>query len=566
MQTVHQTLRETDEAVLAAIAAAWGIDPPPTDQTELIDALTEIMLDEDAAARMWETLDEQQRQALQTVLGSNGGRMPMAQFKRFFGDIRQMGRGAIEREQPYKNPQSTAEALYYNGFIAQSFQLSDSGSRAFAYVPEDLILTLPTHQTGYDDLEAPEQDPLNALDAGEINRTRRADTAIVDDMTTLLAYLQLHAPAVEGDTLVEDERRRLLPHLLTKRENRIVFMLAIGISADLIEVQNGRAYPRRADARSWLGAARSEQIETLIRAWLEAPLYRELWYVPGLTVEQAETYDPTLGRRAVLDALKEAVPESDWFDLDQFAYIVKQTNPDFQRPNGDYDTWYIQDMAEEYVNGFESWDIVEAGLIEFIISGPMHWLGLVDVAPEAARLTAYGRGVVGMTDFPKPPDQPEDIVVEEDGTLLVSRKVTRLDHFQVMRITTWQDAPDPGSGDPFVYTLDIDGVRRADAQDINTGHISAFLGRVLGDDPIPERIERLLRAFQSGDAANITLEEMIVLRTTSEQVMDDLLGTPELRRYLGARLGPMACAVRADQWQELDAALTEFGMSAEVKI
>ena len=566
MQTVHQTLRRADEGLLIAIAAAWGLDPVPNDQTQLVEQLTERMLDEEQATRMWEALTEPQRQALQTVLGSNGGRMPMAMFQRLFGEVRQMGRGAIEREQPYTSPISQAEALYYRGFIAQTFQMGNSGSQAVAYVPEDLILVLPTEQTAYDDLEVPESDPLDAVDATELSQTRRADTAIVDDMTALLAFLQLHAPAVENDTLTDDALRTLFAQLLAPSEARAAFLLTIGISAELINVEDGRAHPRRADARTWLGASRSEQLEALIRAWLASEVYRELQHVPGLTVEQAESYNPTLARRAIVDLMEQAVPQADWFDLDEFIYALKQTTPDFQRPNGDYDTWYIQDMSGEYVSGFESWDTVEGSLVEYIINGPMHWLGLVDIAPEAAHLTAYGRGVVGKTPFPKPPDEAEAVIVEDNGMLLVSRKVSRLDRFQVMRFTTWEEAPNPASGDPFAYLLDMSGIRQADEQGINTGHITAFLRRALAGDPIPERIDGLLRAYQSGDAANLSLERMVVLRTTSEQVLDDLLAQPDVRRYLGARLGPMACAVRADRWEALQSALAELGMSTNANL
>ncbi|MEL6271684.1 MAG: hypothetical protein AAFR22_17895, partial [Chloroflexota bacterium] len=544
MRTLLQALQDADEAVLAAAAAAWGLKPPPTDRTQLIETLNDLMLDPDNAERMWESLSDNQRQALQTVLGG-GGKIAMPLFKRLFGDIRRMGRGAIDREQPQNNADSAAEALFYRGLVAEAYTLGNNGSIAYAFVPDDLVLVLPTHKTAYDDIEAPE--PVPAMAVEQITETRKADTSIVDDMTTLLAFLQLFGPPVDGDSLARDSVAALHPYLLTKGEARVAFMVTVGISAELIEVQNGRAYPRRADARQWLEASRSEQIEALVRAWLDSEIYRELWHVPGLTVERVDSYTPSAARRMMLPTLKDFAPASEWFDVDEYIYAIKSATPDFQRPNGDYDSWYIMDMGGEYVRGFESWDTVEGALIEYLITGPMHWLGLLDVAPEAARMTAYGRGVVGAAQFPRVPDAPEPVIVEDDGTLLVTRKVSRIDRFQVARFTTWETAPAPDSGDPFAYVLDMSGVRQADTQGINTGHITTFLRRMLGDDPVPEKIERVLRAYQSGDAGNVTLTPMVVLRTTSEQVLDDIVATPELRRFLGARLGPMAVAVRQNQ-------------------
>lgn len=560
MRTLHQTLQEADEAVLMCLMDVWGIEETTPN---IVDTLTETMLQPENATRVWGTLTDDQRQALQTLLGGDG-KMQTSMFKRLFGDIRRMGRGAAEREQPHKHPATKAEALFYHGLIAEAFQMGTSGTQAFIYVPEDLMLVLPTHQTAYDDLDKDDADPLAAVRADQLTETRRADTSIVDDMTTLLAFLQLHAPPVAGDTLTRDSVRDLYPYLLTKGEARIAFMLTIGVSAELIEVIDGHAHPNKANARRWLAANRSEQIEALVRAWLDSELYRELVHVPGLTVERIDSYNPTAARRTLLPTLKEFVPAAEWWDIDEFIFKVKNTVPDFQRPNGDYDSWYIQDMAGEYVHGFESWDTVEGAQLEFLITGPMHWLGLVDVAPEAARLTGYGRGVVGMAAFPRVPDDLEPITLDDDGTLYVSRKVARIDRFQVARFTTWDTAPDPASGTPFAYHLNLSGVHQADEQGINTGHISAFLERVLADQPIPDKIEQLLQTYQSGDTGSVTMQQMTVLRTTSEAVLDNITSIPELRRYLSARLGPMACAVRAEQWQLLQEALLELGIDVEI--
>jgi len=501
MRTLLQTLNETEEAILGTVAESWGVTDRPDDRAELAELLEATMLDAENAEAAWDKLPDDERQALQTLLGG-GGKMMMSMFKHMFGDIRKMGRGAVEREEPHKSPESPAEALYYKGFIAETIRMSDNGSQAFAYVPEDLVLVLPTHRTGYDaTAEADDDDDrelLTTLDTRGIDETRAADTSIVDDMTALLAFLQLHAPPVEGDNLAEGSLRALMPYLLTHGTARVAFMLTVGVEAGLIDVSEGRAAPNRTHARGWLEKNRSEQLETLIRAWLDSELYRELRHIAGLEVEEAGGYDPTRARRTLQAALKQAAPAGEWWDVDEFIYRVKQSIPDFQRPNGDYDSWYIMDITGEYLRGFDSWDSVEGAQLAFIITGPLHWLGLMDIAPEAARLNAYGRGVVGLTAFPKPADEPEEVVVEDDGTLIVSRKVSRLDRFQVARFTSWTDAPPLGSDAAFRYKLDRAGVAQADSQEITVDHIRAFLGRVLDDAPIPERVEQVLANWRGG--------------------------------------------------------------------
>ncbi len=112
--------------------------------------------------------------------------------------------------------------------------------------------------------------------------------------------------------------------------------------------------------------------------------------------------------------------------------------------------------------------------------------------------------------------------------------------------------------------LDALGIQRAAEQGINTGHIASFLSRALGDAPIPGPVARLLENWKAGPSAAVSLERLLVLRTTAPETLDRIYDTPALRRYLGARLGPMAVVVRADQWEALRSALGEQGIQVEV--
>jgi hypothetical protein len=390
---------------------------------------------------------------------------------------------------------------------------------------------------------------------------------MVDDMTTLLAYLQLYSALVDAEAgLDEAARANILPHLLVADSDRLDFLFEIALSADLVELQNAKAFPKRAEVRRWLSEKRSAQLKWLADAWRGSIIYRDLWHTPGLHPEPTGwPYDPVAARAATLDFLADLTPKPHWWSIGDFIDAVREVDPDFQRPGGDYDSWYIRNDAGEYLNGFESWDAVEGALLEFYLLGPLHWLGLLDLADEAARLTAYGRAFLDLSQpWPAPPDPEERVVIGPDGTLLASRKVPRIDRFQLARFTTWGE-PGTLAGAPYSYKLDAPGIQRAAAQGINTGHIAAFVGRML-DNPnaIPAPIARLLDNWRSGPATSVSIEQLLVLRTTAPETLDTIFNAPALRRYLGARLGPMAAVVRADQWEALQAALGEQGISVEL--
>lgn len=564
MKTISRTLQEdTDAGMLPTLAKFWKTNVVGLERSAMIAALSAAMLDPERAEKTWDLLSDQQRGALQMLIGS-GGRMPMAKFGRLFGEIRQMGAAQIEREKPLENPATIAEGLYYRGLVAQGFEVADTGPRVVVYVPDDLAAVLPLRKTAYSNLEAEpaEPEPPTVEPLQDVQRVQQADTSIVDDLTTLLAYLQLHSPLLDGEALAEADAKRLQPHLLKQDDARQQFLFGLGLSADLIEIQTGKAYPKRAEARRWLGLSRAEQVRALAEGWRGASIYRDLWHVPGLHPEpggELDDYDSAAVRDGVLELMGELVPRQEWWSLEAFIQSVKATDPDFQRPDGNYETWYIRNDEGDFLNGFESWDAVEGALLEFYVNGPMHWLGLVDRAEDAARLTAYGRAFLGQTAWPAPPDPEDKITVKDDGTLLISRKSPRVDRFQAARFTTWVSA-----GDPYTYKLDAAGVQQAAEQGINTGHIASFISRALGDVPPPPAIMRLLDNWRSGPAAAVTVEQLMVLRTTAPETLEKILDTPALRRYLGARLGPMAVVVRAGQWDGLRAALGEAGIQAEV--
>lgn len=567
MRTLLRTLQDADRALLPLLARLWDIedDLQTMSHDEAAQALAQAMLDAERAERAWDALDDDQRGALQALL-SAGGRMTATTFTRMFGAIRHMGADQIARDKPHLHPQTSAEALFYRGLIAQAFEQAEAGARAVIYVPTDLAALLPRHKTGYTDLDDEGEDgddlppELPAVEPLEdVQNVVTADTSIVDDVVALLAYALLHQPDLDGDTLAGPHRAALLPHLLVRDPARLAFLVSLAVSADLLEVQGGKLTLKRAEARRWLEAHRAAQVHQLTEAWRDSAAYRDLWHVPGLHPEPTGwPYDPVVARTAVIGFLGEFVPEQDWWSMDEFIEAVKQTDPDFQRPGGDYTSWYIRNDEGDYLQGFESWDAVEGALLLFYLGGPMHWLGLVDLAEDAARLTAYGRALAGLIPWPSPPEADDKVQVQADGTLLVSRRVPRIDRFQVARFTTWVQA-----ADPFAYRLDAAGIAQAARQGITTQHIGAFISRALGDAPIPAPIARLLETWQAGPTSSVTLEPLLVLRTTDPETLALLLDTPELRRYLGAQLGPMAVIVREGQDEALRAALGQRGIAVE---
>ncbi|MCY3834478.1 MAG: helicase-associated domain-containing protein [Chloroflexi bacterium] len=564
MKNLFATLRDYDPGMLPAVAETWRVNSKSLTDEELIRQLQGAMLEPEKAETIWDQLDEPARSALQLLVSSAQSRMKIGQFERFYGKIRKLGRAQIDREKPHLQGETIAESLYYRGLIGEGFDKVDDNLIGFVFVPTDLIGALPMHKTSYESLEAGAEDAQEAMPAlgliDGVDAVSRADTSIVDDLTTLLAMLQAKAVPLEAGRFAPGFAAELRPYLLQPGAGRLSFLLAIASSANLIDVEGGLAQLQRDEARAWLEAVRAQQIRRLAAAWLESSNYRDMWHIPGLKPEDSGwNYDAAAARSAVMNLLADLLPENGWVSINDLIEIIKEFEPDFQRPNGDYDSWYIRSEAGEFLTGFESWDAVEGALIEFYLSSPMHWLGLVDIGDDVARLTAYGRAFLEISDWPRPIEPDTRIDVQNDGALLVSRRVNRFERFQLARFAQCMQA-----GDRYVYRIDADSIQRAAAQDINAKHIQSFVARHLDGKPMPLPISKLLRSWRAGAQTSVSIESMFVLRATSKETLEKIFATPAFRRYLGARLGPVACVVRPDQWEALRASLRESAIDVDI--
>src|SRR5262245_26488691 len=251
MPNLIRTLHDTDPGLLPILAKVWGVDIRQLETSDLISRLEKAMLEPERTEHVWGALNDSQRGAMQSLI-SAGNKQPAAMFSRLFGEIRPMGAAKIERERPHEKPANVAEALFYRGLISKTFENAGGTSRAIIYIPDDLVKALPVHQTSYDNLEDEDEEDIPDEEASDelqiepleaVENIHQADTSVVDDLTTLLAYLQLHSPLLDGQAITPADHEALAKFLLTAGDTRLVFLLGLAFSADIVEVQAGRVSP-----------------------------------------------------------------------------------------------------------------------------------------------------------------------------------------------------------------------------------------------------------------------------------------------------------------------------------
>jgi hypothetical protein len=557
MPLLRQCLLDTYLVRLRVIARFWEIELTARRQREVALELAEAMENPKAVTRAWKALPFDGRQALRALLASDG-QMPQRVFTREWGDIRAMGPGRMEREQPWKEPVSVAERLWYTGLVFRTFVQGPDGAYEAVSVPPELRACLPT---------ADAEQPRIALEPTIAPAVVLSDRDhLLDDACTLLGYIQNERPRVPADhRWPERHKQQLLRRLRIQDLAYFAFLrhLASGIGW-LSEKETSVLRLKPEAVTAWLDSAPIDQRRALAKAWRDGPTWNDLFHIPSLQLEDTGAWrnDPVLARKAVLRHLEVCKPET-WYRLDAFVAAIRHVDADFQRPDGDYDSWYIRDAETGvYLSGFESWDAVEGRLIRHLIRKPMGWLGLVDLgaddrdeSPTAFRLTRGGSAFLGMVEPPSPAEPSAAHL--RSGFRIAVPAARRYERFQLARVADWLQ-----SGALFIYRLTPSSLQRARRQGIAVTRVLEFLGDLI-KAPVPRSVEAALTRWDAR-GTEARLARTVLLRLSSEELMDQVTSSPTLSRLIQERIGPTTATVHEKDWERVIGALAKMGLLPEV--
>ena len=557
MRSLRQALQDHELIILRVIGEWWDIDLTGLQKDRCVQTLAESLPHLDVPQELI-YLPHKEAEAIRAVVQGNG-RMPAASFKRQFGAIREMGPGALEREEPWYEPQSAAEDLWYRGLIYKGLDQTDDGLVEYFYLPDEFLQQFepadfqpnaddqPDNTTPFEmEVEAPKRPPSPPVISGQPafgktidlaafgvtpkssqsapqkleptppqqpqvtpsvptstppppppppqttpsrvtqtptntpNTITAAQTNAVDDMTTLLSLAQAGQLRVGHADLIA-------PYMQIASLSRLELLTTLAVELKFLrEVDDGLYRPTRA-AVGWLQQQREEQLRTLAVAW-STTAWNELRHMPTIQCEgNSWQNDPTSARAALLNILKHT---TDWYALEDTIDVIKQKNPDFQRPNGNYDTWYIRDTASDtYLNGFEHWPQVEGRLIAYLVTTPMHWLGLTDIGEESYRLTPRALAWLNKDTVPDQPPTatPPLMIIDGNARLTLSQHVNRYKRFQASRIATMMPLSPNQTAGAIIYNYRLTPKSLASAKEnsITPDRVIQFLeeasgGRIAG--------------------------------------------------------------------------------------
>ncbi|MBN1640453.1 MAG: helicase-associated domain-containing protein [Anaerolineae bacterium] len=551
-----ECMSDHDTVMLRAIAERRGVEPGTSHQPDLAAQIAEALLDPASVAEALDWLSEREREAIDALL-VHGGRMRLHRFEQLAGPIRRFGPGSLAREAPWRSPVSAAEGLWYRGLISRSFAEEGGIAVEFAFIPSDLRPLLPPPSTSASSFDVPRaEDPFRAAPG---------DPSAIDDVCTLLALAYAGALAQHEGQMADAAVQQAQAQLLDPDRERLAFLYHTMQSAGLVQARGRAVHFVRDRARDWLSQSRPQQLRVLQEAWRGDNSWNDLWHVPSIHCEETGWHnDPVAGRASAVELLGRC-PGDAWLSIEGFVDAVRAQAADFMRPDGDFDSWYIRDARSgAYLMGFEYWAQVEGALLTYLLTGPLHWLGLISLGyregwekPTAMRITPWGAAFLGRSHAALDELPLQAARVSPDGVVTIPRTAPLSDRIQLARIAEWR-----ASGQDYVYALTPTSVGLALGDGIEVARIERFLMRI-SDESVPAAALARMRSWASR-FGQVRLRRATILETQNPQVMQELRADGRIRPFLRHALSPTIAVVREADWRTLIQELHRLGYLPQI--
>ena len=576
-KTLYESLVDYDVSMLSALAEVRGAMLTGQHQLTAARELADQLIPPTSVAIAVADVSPAEAEALAAVQVA-GGWMESRRFARRFGEVRAMGSGRLARERPWQSPTNAAEGLWYRGLIFKGFRQTDMGVVEVVYIPLDLLALLPA---------APASQPVPSLGTAAVPaQVQPANTDLIEDVFGVLVHTRNHQVRLNasGELAPKDLQAidALFVHPMlhedTPAGDRLAFVLHLCRTAELTVEHQKQLTVNREPARTWLRASPMCRLAGLHAAWMDDTGWNDLWHVPSLRLQATGwKNDPWLARRVVLRFLAGCQPDA-WHTLDDLTAIIKSDDPDFQRPDGDYTTWYIHDPKGRPLMSFEHWDEVEGALIRHLVSGPLHWLGVTDIGyeedpglPTAFRLAETGRHLVQLVTAPSAEDSPPEeqppsgdkpatdsgLIVQGNFTVRVASSTSLYERFQLARFAEFVGR-EPGW---VSYLLSPGSLAAASRQGVTPEHINAFLMRTTAKQ-VPAGILATVQRWHAGDSS-VRLEQAVLLRVEQPEVLTQLRHDVTIGSLLGDVVDAQTVLVPRPNVKQVKRWLVEHGHLAD---
>ena len=562
MKSLRDAIIDYDLVLLQGIATKRGLEPPARRDAESLALFCDSLVSPVSVAIALDDLSAQEREALNNLMAA-GGLLEALKFSRLYGQIRAMGPNKLRRETPWQSPASPAEGLWYRGLIFKGFRHTVNGPEEVVFIPDDVQSLLPNQPAKVTSFQ------VSLASAPTI--TLPARQTLREDFFTLLVYIQMNRVKLNQDQEISesDQRGMLSQFSQTDFEDDatahrwLLLVIHLARRMNMLLRQGQQLKLNSEPVRAWLEKESEAQLRQLQNTWRSDPTWNDLWHTTGLYPKDTGWENsPLLGRSKILSYLAQ-LPGGEWVSFNQFIKAIKTNEPDFQRPRGDYQSWYIYDKAGKPLMGFEHWEAVEGRLIRYILGTILFALGALELgapartlAPTAFRITPLGERFLDPDTPSKAPPakNPPPLRINAANFIVrVPNEASLFDRFQLARFAALQRREELRA----IYQISRQSYLAALEQHITPEQIQAFLSRATRDQVPLALVEAMHNWSRRRDS--VKLESLTLLRVSDPDMVSELLNHREIGPLLDQPFGKRGILVPEQHVDQVRGLLVQYG-------
>jgi hypothetical protein len=313
----------------------------------------------------------------------------------------------------------------------------------------------------------------------------------------------------------------------------------------------------------------AERVRKTYQKWLDTSQFNELVLLPE-TVRPRFTAANSLiparpglvsARNFVIDQVRK-LKRKDWVPLETLIARVNDQDYEFLLKRREFPGYYNYGIANPYgadgneffitfpgiIREEQGWDKVEANLIRGMISGPLYWMGLVDLgwtgkeegSPAAFRFTALGAWVFGLGKQPEIPTEGGRVIVQPN------MQITALDPIQDAVLANLDRFSERLSAERAVeYRLTRASVYVAQQAGWDAERIKALLEQY-SNASLPPNVTRTLEEWQA-QYERILIHPKVTLMHGDPQAVSLVAQNPASEKWIAARPLPEVALLKSAQ-------------------
>jgi len=347
----------------------------------------------------------------------------------------------------------------------------------------------------------------------------------------------------------------------------LLFLRLLLLKLNLLQERQGTLHALNAEAFFALPLA--ERARRCYTLWQNTPFWNEMLYLPDVTVRPGPSpFDPAdeevIHARNIMVERVEHERLEGWHDLATFIARTKLYAPYllFPRNYGSRSERYMSGsnpygwdfrLRRGWLTHREGWHMVEGGFIRAVVTGPLHWLGVVEVDSEATpttfRLIPGSLFLLGGIAS-KGEEIPAGRLIVQPTFELVALAPTseallaKLDRF-AERVSLEHIAQ---------YRITKASVTRAIQTGLHADQIKTILARAAGVD-IPQNVQYSLAEWERQARRIEMWRDATLLEVDTATLLDALFENEQTQPLLGRRLAPCLVEVAPQQLPALQAFL-----------